>query len=828
LSPEQIELVDVNGDGLLDVVVPQGGTAPLFGAITVLLNNGDGTLASRRDFGMVGGAAKMDLADLDGDDLLDVVYVSSGPGLVGAPEAGNFSVSLGDGQGNFGAADVTPLDQRAVGVRLGDFNGDDLVDAIVLFDRNPSQNLKPKLVMFAGNGDGTFDAPQTIVSFDELLINGFAFEVADANSDGNLDIAIAATLEGASMNQNKFVLLPGNGDGTFATPIHHPAPSGSRSIAVVDVDDDGDLDFVLAYDASGRQITFANDEGVFSPRYDQSVAANTHRIATGDLNNDGVADVVGIYGAFGNSSEIAVRLNAGDGFFGSPAQTDDLSTNGVRRPIIADFDGDDLPDVLAVTTTNSNPINLTLLRGDGQGGYLGQIDSPYPQFIEPLFPIDGAGDGTIDLIGVENSRLVYLANDGAGTFTESQVFELNSNPQGGFTVVDIVDVYASDFDGDGLDDVVMAVRAFLGNNSQRDYVAVFRNTGGALERLDDVPLNGRPFAIAVADFDEDDRPDILVGVFQEDDFNFASTLQIHRGLGDGLFAAGVEAARPLFGGDITLWDGNDDGHIDVAVSQFTTIETYTGMGDGRLTRLEQIDASGIGDFRSVDAVDLDRDGAVDLLVSGRSGRVVAMMNNGRGVLAEQVSYLATGNESQGIAVGDLNGDQFVDYVAARGRQLFTRLNHLGERGVGRKPSRFTHDETFNQVTSFVDELDRTTLYTIDPNTGNRLEERIVIGEVGGDDDLVTTYSYRSDDGLVETITDPLGRVTRFSYDEFCRLIGVVFAEGTPEQTTASYDYDDAGNLIAVTDELGRVTRYEYDARGRVLRVVPPDPDGAGP
>ncbi|MCA9208829.1 MAG: VCBS repeat-containing protein, partial [Planctomycetales bacterium] len=433
-----------------------------------------------------------------------------------------------------------------------------------------------------------------------------------------------------------------------------------------------------------------------------------------------------------------------------------------------------------------------------------------------------------DLIGVENSRLVYLANDGAGTFTESQVFELNSNPQGGSTVVDIVDVYASDFDGDGLDDVVMVVRAFLGNNSQRDYVAVFRNTGGAFERLDDVPLNGRPFAIAVADFDEDDRPDILVGVFQEDDFNFASTLQIHRGLGDGLFAAGVEAARPLFGGDITLWDGNDDGHIDVAVSQFTTIETYTGMGDGRLTRLEQIDASGIGDFRSVDAVDLDRDGAVDLLVSGRSGRVVAMMNNGRGVLAEQVSYLATGNESQGIAVGDLNGDQFVDYVAARGRQLFTRLNHLGERGVGRKPSRFTHDETFNQVTSFVDELDRTTLYAIDPNTGNRLEERIVIGEVGGDDHLVTTYSYRSDDGLVETITDPLGRVTRFSYDEFCRLIGVVFAEGTPEQTPASYDYDDAGNLIAVTDELGRVTRYEYDARGRVLRVVPPDPDGAGP
>lgn len=46
--------------------------------------------------------------------------------------------------------------------------------------------------------------------------------------------------------------------------------------------------------------------------------------------------------------------------------------------------------------------------------------------------------------------------------------------------------------------------------------------------------------------------------------------------------------------------------------------------------------------------------------------------------------------------------------------------------------------------------------------------------------------------------------------------------------TGSSTYDSVGNRLTVTDALGRVTRYRYDADREVVGVVGPDPDGAGP
>ena len=132
---------------------------------------------------------------------------------------------------------------------------------------------------------------------------------------------------------------------------------------------------------------------------------------------------------------------------------------------------------------------------------------------------------------------------------------------------------------------------------------------------------------------------------------------------------------------------------------------------------------------------------------------------------------------------------------------------------------FTYDPTFNLVTSITDELGRVTLFERDPVTGNEIAMTRVVGQVddlinGETDDVTTTRTYASE-GLVDTITDPLGRVTDFDYDLQGRMITITSALGTADQTIVRFEYDTAGNRTAVIDENNNRTEFEYDDNGRL-------------
>ncbi|NJO30288.1 MAG: RHS repeat protein [Richelia sp. SL_2_1] len=76
----------------------------------------------------------------------------------------------------------------------------------------------------------------------------------------------------------------------------------------------------------------------------------------------------------------------------------------------------------------------------------------------------------------------------------------------------------------------------------------------------------------------------------------------------------------------------------------------------------------------------------------------------------------------------------------------------------------------------------------------------VVGEVGGDDDVVTSYTY-TDDGQIDTMTDALGRLTDYDYDNFGRLNKTTVAKDTVDEAIQQYKYDGAGNQTAVIDEM---------------------------
>ncbi|MFO0905215.1 MAG: RHS repeat-associated core domain-containing protein [Pirellulales bacterium] len=140
---------------------------------------------------------------------------------------------------------------------------------------------------------------------------------------------------------------------------------------------------------------------------------------------------------------------------------------------------------------------------------------------------------------------------------------------------------------------------------------------------------------------------------------------------------------------------------------------------------------------------------------------------------------------------------------------------------------FEYDPVFHRVTREVDELGRATITTLDPANGNVLNVRRVVGEPGGDDDAVVSFTY-TPAGSIETITDELGRVTRLTYDARENLIEIRQAVGTPDEIVERMEYDVVGRLTAYVDAEGARSEFQYDAGNRLTRVLRADPDGNGP
>jgi len=63
-------------------------------------------------------------------------------------------------------------------------------------------------------------------------------------------------------------------------------------------------------------------------------------------------------------------------------------------------------------------------------------------------------------------------------------------------------------------------------------------------------------------------------------------------------------------------------------------------------------------------------------------------------------------------------------------------------------------------------------------------------------------------GQPTTITDALGRVTRYEYDDYGNLVRTIYPDGSESRST----YDAAGREIAYTDANGHTVTFEYDAR----------------
>ncbi len=184
-SPFNILSADLNGDGILDLVVLADG-------VYTLLGRGDGTferpqlLRENLHAGCGTGNGDIWVSDFNGDGKADLAYCERDQ------NSGKIWVFLGNGDGTFQkpVSLTVPANQGVFSFAVGDFNSDGKTDILTNYYL-PKTFLKTETDLFLGNGDGTFQRKKIIRLPGQSEYNAENGIVAvDLNSDGLLDLII--------------------------------------------------------------------------------------------------------------------------------------------------------------------------------------------------------------------------------------------------------------------------------------------------------------------------------------------------------------------------------------------------------------------------------------------------------------------------------------------------------------------------------------------------------------------------------------------------------------------------------------------------------------
>ncbi len=326
------------------------------------------------------------VGDFNGDGIADLAVANQGSSPY-AYQDGSVSVLLGNGDGTFQDAQTLVSGFAVKAVTVADVNNDGIPD-VVAVGHMPTNDVA---VVLLGNGDGTFQPPQEFsFSGPPMITASMKVVVADVNGDGNPDILAQTTVNNAA---SSLWLLAGNGDGTFQNG--HPIPIARLfSFAVGDFNGDGSPDLAIT-DSTDVYVMFNNGAGTFQRGPTLYVGYRTRGVAVGDFNGDGIPNI-----AVQQLSTVAVFLGNGDGTFGTGFTTR-ASAGGAESLSAADINGDGLDDLLWG--------NVVLLsNGDGTFRSVPQSFSAVNAGIG-----DFNGDGLNDLAvpNGENAITVYL-NDG--------------------------------------------------------------------------------------------------------------------------------------------------------------------------------------------------------------------------------------------------------------------------------------------------------------------------------------------------------------------------------------------------------------------------------
>jgi hypothetical protein len=344
--------------------------------------------------------------------IIAVVFVSAIFGNVIAGQADPNDISAYYG---FDEIEIIKLDWGVANLRIADFDGDGRDDIAVVNNRKAKIEL---LLQKEAIGPG-----ETVVAVDpndidiNIIIPPTRFErqavvvsqkvasfvCGDLNSDGMIDLAFYGEPRGL------YVILQKAGEGE----VGKPRKLSWRIVKKIKIDD-----------------------GLLT----------SNVLVCADLNNDGADDL-----ALASRNAVYIIVQEGDGSLAEPVK---YPTTAMPLGVeVGDLNGDNVNDLILITTDSERPIHVRFGRQTGQLGPQVQFFIEKPVALE-LHNIDGADGDEVLTVDRMSGRLVcykFASEKEKDADWPILFYPLASGE--GSTKRDLV---VGDFDGDGLADVTIS------------------------------------------------------------------------------------------------------------------------------------------------------------------------------------------------------------------------------------------------------------------------------------------------------------------------------------------------------------------------------------
>lgn len=325
-----------------------------------------------------------------------------------------------------------------------------------------------------------------------------ALELGDVDGDGSLDLVVGFE------NSNGFAVMLGDGRGGFKAAPGSPFDAGTpaHSIAVGDINHDRILDIALTNHDNLSVVVLLGKRGGFTPAPGSPFAAlksgkpHNHGLSFADFNEDGHLDITT---SNNNDNSVSILLGDGRGGFSASAGSPFPVGRAPYPHASGDFNRDRHLDLVA---PNINGESLSVLLGDGKGRLTPTPASPFRVASRPFHAAVGDfnADGNPDITSSHDdiSLLTILLGDGRGNFSPAPGSPLDMG-HGAFQIA------PADMDGDKNTDLVLSVAT--GNG-----VAVLLGDGrGSFRHAAGSPFTtGRgAYRAAVGDMNGDGKTDVV-------------------------------------------------------------------------------------------------------------------------------------------------------------------------------------------------------------------------------------------------------------------------------------------------------------------------------